>query len=129
MTALRSSYAVSPQERALKLIYSKTPVKKINRSMLKMLKNFSVHTEEETRLFHVLFDMLYDGYMARVQSQYPVLNAAERVIFAHLKLEMPAKMIAKNFGYSIDEVKRTTFCICKKVKMDLADLQKVAMSL
>jgi hypothetical protein len=127
-SAVRQHYPVSNSETVLRLIHGKNPVKKkkVNRSMLKMLKTFSVHTEEEIKLFHVLFDMLFDGYLNRLQMLYPGLTSTERMIFAYTKLEMPEKVMARNFGYTIDEVKRATFRLCRKAGVSMAELNRAA---
>jgi hypothetical protein len=116
-------------EKHLRIFYKKSSARKTLLARQRIIKKMNVYTAEQAEIFENIFDIVYTGFIDMLKKQYPSLSTIERIMLGFIYVELPEIKIARNMGFTIEEVRRHKFILCNKMNIQGTLLYETVLSI
>lgn len=90
------------------------------RSLTEMIRS-NIEHDTDWKKFQTNFDLVYDDFLKRLETQYPQLSVSDKKICAYLKMDLSSKEMAPLLGMTVRSVEMTRYRLRQKLGLGRED--------
>lgn len=90
------------------------------RSLTEMIRS-NIEHDTDWKKFQTNFDLVYDDFLKRLETQYPQLSVCDKKICAYLKMDLSSKEMAPLLGMTVRSVEMTRYRLRQKLGLSRED--------
>ncbi|MBR4789064.1 MAG: hypothetical protein IK030_05045, partial [Bacteroidales bacterium] len=90
------------------------------RSLTEMIRS-NIEHDTDWKKFQTNFDLVYNDFLKRLETQYPHLSVCDKKICAYLKMDLSSKEMAPLLGMTVRSVEMTRYRLRQKLGLSRED--------